>query len=123
MHGVIILYGMCGMDLNATVLMVCQPSTHKVIDHVMLNTARAVTRYVWDWINSFMKFHKSGNIDDGKYKTAEEAKFKMDIIEGEGWLEWMMEAFNATSLEELAVIKITTNGKGKLMIFSKAIIF
>ena len=104
MHGVIIL---CGIGLNATVLMVCQPSTHQVIDHVMLDPSRARSniKFVWGWLNSFMKFYKSANIDDGKYKTAEEAKFKKDIIEGQGWPEWMVEAFNATSLEELAVIK------------------
>ncbi|KES12711.1 hypothetical protein GASC598B02_000140, partial [Gilliamella apicola SCGC AB-598-B02] len=39
------------------------------------------------------------------------AKFKQDMIEGEGWPEWMVEAFNATSLEELAVIKQKYNIK------------
>ena len=104
MHGVIIH---SGIGLVTTVLMECQPGTHKVIDHVMLDPVRDSTRikFVWGWINSFMKFYKSANIDDGKYKTAEEAKFKKDIIEGQGWPEWMVEAFNATSLEELAVIK------------------
>ena len=104
MHGVIIL---CGMGLNTTVLMVCKPGTHQVIDHVMLDPSRASSniKFVWGWLNSFMKFYESANIDGGKYKTAEEAKFKKDIIEGQGWPEWMVEAFNATSLEELAVIK------------------
>ena len=104
MHGVIIH---SGIGLVTTVLMECQPGTHKVIDHVMLDPVRDSTRikFVWGWINSFMKFYESANIDGGKYKTAEEAKFKKDIIEGEGWPEWMVEAFNATSLEELAVIK------------------
>ena len=89
--------------------MVCQPGTHQVIDHVILESGIAdrslVVRFLWGWLNSFMKFYESANIDDGKYKTAEEVKFKKDIIEGEGWPEWMVEAFNATSLEELAVIK------------------
>ncbi|KES13136.1 hypothetical protein GASC598B02_000830, partial [Gilliamella apicola SCGC AB-598-B02] len=48
---------------------------------------------------------------DGEYKTDEEAKFKEDMIEGEGWPEWMVEAFNATSLEELATIKHKYNIK------------
>ena len=104
MHGVIVYNGAC---LFATVLMVCQPGTYQVIDHVMLDPVRdSISRkFVWGRLNSFMKFYESANIDDGKYKTAEEAKFKKDMIEGDGWPEWMVEAFNATSLEELAVIK------------------
>ena len=66
---------------------------------------------IWNWVNSFMVFYKSIDIDSGKYKTDEEAKFKTDIIDGEGWPEWMVEAFNATSLEELAAIKQKYNIK------------
>ena len=108
MHGVIIHNG-SRHPLSTSVLMVCQPGTHQVIDHVILESGIAdrslVVRFLWGWLNSFMEFYKSANIDGGKYKTAEEAKFKKDIIEGQGWPEWMVEAFNATSLEELAVIK------------------
>ncbi|OTQ56245.1 DUF6708 domain-containing protein [Gilliamella sp. A7] len=104
MHGVIVYNG---ARLFATVLMVCQPGTYQVIDHVMLDPVRDSIgrKFIWGWLNGFMKFYESANIDDGKYKTAEEAKFKKDMIEGDGWPEWMVEAFNATSLEELAVIK------------------
>ena len=104
MHGVIVYNG---ARLFATVLMVCQPGTYQVIDHVMLDPLRTSIgrKFIWGWLNGFMKFYESANIDDGKYKTAEEAKFKKDMIEGQGWPEWMVEAFNATSLEELAVIK------------------
>ena len=112
MHGVII-HNFSRNALTSTVLMVCQPGTHQVIDHVMLDPARAATgrMFVWGWINSFMVNYKSANIDDGEYKTDEEGKFKTDIIEGEGWPEWMVEAFNATSLEELAAIKHKYNIK------------
>ncbi|MBI0058891.1 DUF6708 domain-containing protein [Gilliamella sp. B14384G12] len=112
MHGVII-HNFSRNALTSTVLMVCQPGTHQVIDHVMLDPARAGTgsTFVWEWINSFMVNYKSANIDDGEYKTDEEGKFKTDIIEGEGWPEWMVEAFNATSLEELAAIKHKYNIK------------
>ena len=104
MHGVIVHNG---PYFVATVLMVCQPGTYQVIDHVMLDPLRTSIgrKFIWGWLNGFMKFYESANIDDGKYKTAEEAKFKKDMIEGQGWPEWMVEAFNATSLEELAVIK------------------
>ena len=112
MHGVII-HNFSRNALTSTVLMVCQPGTHQVIDHVMLDPAQpgAGSFHVWCWINSFMVNYKSADIDDGEYKTDEEAKFKTDIIEGEGWPEWMVEAFNATSLEELAAIKQKYNIK------------
>ena len=112
MHGVII-HNFSRNALTSTVLMVCQPGTHQVIDHVMLDPARPATgrMFVWGWINSFMVNYESADIDDGEYKTDEEAKFKQDIIEGEGWPEWMVEAFNATSLEELAAIKQKYNIK------------
>ena len=112
MHGVII-HNFSRNALTSTVLMVCQPGTHQVIDHVMLDPARAATgrMFVWGWINSFMVNYESADIDDGEYKTDEEAKFKQDMIEGEGWPEWMVEAFNATSLEELATIKHKYNIK------------
>ena len=112
MHGVII-HNFSRNALTSTVLMVCQPGTNQVIDHVMLDPARAATgrMFVWGWINSFMVNYESADIDDGEYKTDEEAKFKQDMIEGEGWPEWMVEAFNATSLEELAAIKHKYNIK------------
>ena len=112
MHGVII-HNFSRNALTSTVLMVCQPGTNQVIDHVMLDPIRAATgrMFVWGWINSFMVNYESANIDDGEYKTDEEAKFKQDMIEGEGWPEWMVEAFNATSLEELAAIKQKYNIK------------
>ena len=112
MHGVII-HNFSRNALSSTVLMVCQPGTHQVIDHVMLDPAQpgAGSLHVWCWINSFMVNYKSADIDDGEYKTDEEAKFKADIIEGEGWPEWMVEAFNATSLEELVAIKYKYNIK------------
>ncbi|MFQ1056142.1 DUF6708 domain-containing protein [Gilliamella apicola] len=112
MHGVII-HNFSRNALTSTVLMVCQPGTHQVIDHVMLDPAQpgAGSLHVWCWINSFMVNYESADIDDGEYKTDEEAKFKEDMIEGEGWPEWMVEAFNATSLEVLSTIKQKYNIK------------
>ncbi|OCG55058.1 hypothetical protein A9G36_06905 [Gilliamella sp. Choc6-1] len=106
LHGVII-HNMSRNALSSTVLMVCQPGTHQVIDHIMLDPARAGagSTFVWGWINSFMVHYKSANIDDGEYKSDQEAEFKAHRIEGQGWPEWMVEAFNATSQEELAEIK------------------
>ncbi|OCG22424.1 MULTISPECIES: DUF6708 domain-containing protein [unclassified Gilliamella] len=106
LHGVII-HNMSRNALTSTVLMVCQPGTHQVIDHIMLDPARAGagSTFVWGWINSFMVHYKSANIDDGEYRSDQEAEFKAHRIDGQGWPEWMVEAFNATSLEELAEIK------------------
>jgi hypothetical protein len=106
LHGVII-HNMSRNALSSTVLMVCQPDTHQVIDHIMLDPARAGagSTFVWGWINSFMFFCDVANIDDGEYKSDQEAEFKAHRIDGQGWPEWMVEAFNATSLEELAEIK------------------
>jgi hypothetical protein len=106
LHGVII-HNMSRNALSSTVLMVCQPGTHQVIDHIMLDPMRAGagSTFVWGWINSFMFFCDVANIDDGEYKSDQEAEFKAHRIEGQGWPEWMVEAFNATSQEELAEIK------------------
>ena len=106
MHGVV-NHNLLRSVAPATLLMVCQSGTNQVIDHVMLDPQNAASGriLIWNWVNSFMVFYKSVDIDSGKYKTDEEAKFKTDIIDGEGWSKWMVEAFNATSLEELAVIK------------------
>jgi hypothetical protein len=106
LHGVII-HNMSRNALSSTVLMVCQPGTHQVIDHIMLDPARAGagSTFVWGWINSFMVYYKSANINDGEYRSDQEAEFKAHRIDGQGWPEWMVEAFNATSLEELAKIK------------------
>jgi hypothetical protein len=106
LHGVII-HNMSRNALSSTVLMVCQPGTHQVIDHIMLDPARAGagSTFVWGWINSFMVYYKSANINDGEYRSDQEAEFKAHRIDGQGWPEWMVEAFNATSLEELAEIK------------------
>ena len=106
MHGVVINNFFRNI-VTATLLMVCQSGINQVIDHVMLDPQNAASGriLIWNWVNSFMVFYKSIDIDSGKYKTDEEAKFKTDMIDGEGWPEWMVEAFNATSLEELAVIK------------------
>ncbi|WP_085248271.1 DUF6708 domain-containing protein [Gilliamella mensalis] len=106
LHGVII-HNMSRNALTSTVLMVCKPGTHQVIDHIMLDPIRAGagSTFVWGWINSFMVYYKSANIDDGEYKSDQEAEFKAHRIDGQGWPEWMVEAFNATSLEALAEIK------------------
>ncbi|MFQ0997753.1 DUF6708 domain-containing protein [Gilliamella sp. CG25] len=103
----VVVHNFSRNSLNSTILMVCKPHTHKTIDHILLDPLRAgVGSYlVWGWVNNFMCFDELIDLNEGKYKTDEELQFKKEIIEGQGWPDWMVEAFNATTHDELANIK------------------
>ncbi|OCG15942.1 hypothetical protein A9G24_00930 [Gilliamella sp. App6-5] len=103
----VVVHNFSRYSLNTTILMVCKPHTHKTIDHILLDPLRAgIGSYlVWGWVNNFMCANKLAGLNDGKYKWEQETQFKEKIIKGQGWPEWMVEAFNATSQEELAEIK------------------
>uniref|UniRef100_UPI001428A3EB DUF6708 domain-containing protein n=1 Tax=Gilliamella bombi TaxID=1908521 RepID=UPI001428A3EB len=103
----VVVHNFSRYSLNTTILMVCKPHTHKTIDHILLDPLRGgIGSYlVWGWVNNFMCANKLAGLNDGKYKWEQETQFKEKIIKGQGWPEWMVEAFNATSLEELAEIK------------------
>ena len=60
---------------------------------------------VWGWVNNFMCANDLISLNDGKYKWEQETQFKQEIIEGQGWPDWMVEAFNATTHDELTKIK------------------
>ena len=94
-------------SLVSIILMVCKPHSHKTIDHIMLDPARnGIGSYlVWGWVNNFMCANDLISLNDGIYKWEQETQFKKDIIKGQGWPDWMVEAFNATSQKELADIK------------------
>ena len=106
LHGVVV-HNFSTYSLNTTILMVCEPGTHKTIDHVLLDPLRyGIGSYqVWGWVNNFMCFNDLISLNDGKYTWEQETPFKKDIIQGQGWPEWMVEAFNALSPEHLAEIK------------------
>ena len=106
LHGVVV-HNFSTYSLNTTILMVCEPGTYKTIDHVLLDPLRyGVGSYlVWGWVNNFMCFNDLISLNDGKYSWEQETPFKKDIIQGQGWPEWMVEAFNALSPEHLAEIK------------------
>ena len=106
LHGVVV-HNYSRYSLNSTILMVCKPNTNKTIDHIMLDPLRnGIGSYlVWGWVNNFMCANDLISLNDGKYKWEQETQFKKEIIEGQGWPEWMVEAFNATTHEELADIK------------------
>jgi hypothetical protein len=103
----VVVHNFSRYSLNTTILMVCKPNTHKTIDHILLDPLRAGigSYFVWGWVNNFMCANKLAGLNDGKYKWEQETQFKDKIIKGQGWPEWMVEAFNATSQEELAEIK------------------
>ncbi|OCG21131.1 hypothetical protein A9G11_09355 [Gilliamella sp. wkB108] len=103
----VVVHNFSNYSLNTTILMVCKPHTHKTIDHILLDPARVgVGSYmVWGWVNNFMCCNDLINLNAGKYKSEQEIQFKKEIIKGQGWPEWMVEAFNATSQSELAEIK------------------
>ena len=103
----VVVHNFSRNSLVTIILMVCKPHTHKTIDHILLDPLRAgVGSYlVWGWVNNFMCFDDLIDLNEGKYKTDEELQFKQEIIEGQGWPEWMVEAFNATTHDELADIK------------------
>ncbi|MCX8616812.1 hypothetical protein J3U42_00195 [Gilliamella sp. B2923] len=106
LHGVVV-HNFSRYSLNSTILMVCKPNTHKTIDHIMLDPLRnGIGSYqVWGWVNNFMCANDLISFNDGKYKWEQETQFKKEIIKGQGWPEWMVEAFNASTLDELAEIK------------------
>ncbi|WP_294833134.1 DUF6708 domain-containing protein [uncultured Gilliamella sp.] len=106
LHGVVV-HNFSRYSLNSTILMVCKPNTHKTIDHIMLDPIRnGIGSYlVWGWVNNFMCANDLISLNDGKYKWEQETQFKKEIIKGQGWPEWMVEAFNASTLDELAEIK------------------
>ncbi|OCG15939.1 hypothetical protein A9G24_00915 [Gilliamella sp. App6-5] len=103
----VVVHNFSRYSLNTTILMVCKPNTHKTIDHILLDPLRVgIGSYlVWGWVNNFMCANKLAGLNDGKYKWEQETQFKDNIIKGQGWPEWMVEAFNATSQAELAEIK------------------
>jgi hypothetical protein len=103
----VVVHNFSRSSLNTTILMVCKPHSHKTIDHILLDPLRGgIGSYlVWGWVNNFMCANKLAGLNDGKYKWEQETQFKDKIIKGQGWPEWMVEAFNATSQEELAEIK------------------
>ena len=106
LHGVVV-HNFSTYSLNTTILMVCEPGTHKTIDHVLLDPQRnGIGSYqVWGWVNNFMCFNDLISLNDGKYTWEQETPFKKDIIQDQGWPEWMVEAFNALSPEHLTEIK------------------
>ncbi|OCG20524.1 DUF6708 domain-containing protein [Gilliamella sp. App4-10] len=103
----VVVHNFSRYSLNTTILMVCKPNIHKTIDHILLDPLRGGigSYFVWGWVNNFMCANKLAGLNDGKYKWEQETQFKDNIIKGQGWPEWMVEAFNATSQAELAEIK------------------
>lgn len=107
------LHNFSRYSLVTIILMVCKPNTDETIDHILLDPLRnGIGSYlVWGWVNNFMCANDLISLNDGIYKWEQETQFKKDIIKGQGWPDWMVEAFNATSQKELADIKQKYNVK------------
>ncbi|WP_392562129.1 hypothetical protein RHO12_01165 [Orbus sturtevantii] len=106
LHGIVV-HNYSRNALTTTIMMVCKPGTHQTIDHIMLDPARSGigSNLVWGWVNNFMVYFHLANLNDGRYLTTQEDKFNRNYIKGQGWPQWMQDAFNARSLDELAQIK------------------
>ncbi|WP_392562133.1 hypothetical protein RHO12_01185 [Orbus sturtevantii] len=106
LHGIVV-HNYSRNALTTTIMMVCKPGTHQTIDHIMLDPARSGigSTFVWAWINSFISYSSSVNLNNGRYLTTQEDKFTRNYIKGQGWPQWMQDAFNARSLDELTQIK------------------
>ena len=106
LHGVAI-HNYSPYSLVSDILMVCKPGTNQTIDHIMFDPARngVGSHLIWGWVNNYMIFDKLADPSRSIYPTDQEDKFKQEIINGQGWPEWMIEAFNATTQDELADIK------------------
>ncbi|WP_430876416.1 DUF6708 domain-containing protein [Gilliamella sp. G0441] len=106
LHGVAI-HNYSPYSLVSDILMVCKPGTNQTIDHIMFDPARkgVGSHLIWGWVNNYMIFDKLADPSRSIYPTDQEDKFKQKIIKGQGWPKWMIEAFNATTQDELANIK------------------
>ncbi|WP_392562135.1 hypothetical protein RHO12_01195 [Orbus sturtevantii] len=106
LHGIVV-HNYSRNALTTTIMMVCKPGTHQTIDHIMLDPARSGigSNLVWGWVNNFMVYFHLAKLNDGRYLTTQEDKFTRNYIKGQGWPQWMLEAFNARSLDELTQIK------------------
>ena len=106
LHGVAI-HNYSSYSLVSDILMVCKPGTNQTIDHIMFDPARkgVGSHLIWGWVNNYMIFDKLADPSRSIYPTDQEDKFKQKIIKGQGWPKWMIEAFNATTQDELTDIK------------------
>ena len=106
LHGVAI-HNYSPYSLVSDILMVCKPGTNQTIDHIMFDPARngVGSHLIWGWVNNYMIFDKLADPSRSIYPTDQEDKFKQKIIKGQGWPKWMIEAFNATTQDELTNIK------------------
>ena len=106
LHGVAI-HNYSPYSLVSDILMVCKPGTNQTIDHIMFDPIRngVGSHLIWGWVNNYMIFDKLADPSRSIYPTDQEDKFKQKIINGQGWPKWMIEAFNATTQDELADIK------------------
>ncbi|WP_392561775.1 hypothetical protein RHO12_11720 [Orbus sturtevantii] len=109
LHGVAIS-NYSKVSKNTIMLMACKPGTYEVERHIILDHGRSglLNLSRWGWINNYLvnydlyDEHGEGKLLNLAYYEQQTADADLTVY---GWPQWMLEAFNARSLEELAQIK------------------
>ncbi|WP_392561771.1 hypothetical protein RHO12_11700 [Orbus sturtevantii] len=109
LHGVAIS-NYSKVSKNTIMLMVCKPGTYEVERHIILDHGRSglLNLSRWGWINNYLvdydlyDEHGEGKLVNLAYYEQQTADADLTVY---GWPQWMLEAFNANSLEELTQIK------------------
>ncbi|WP_392551726.1 hypothetical protein RHO14_09620 [Orbus wheelerorum] len=109
LHGVAIS-NYSKVSKNTIMLMACKPGTYDVERSIIFDLGRpgllALPR--WGWVNNYMIDFDLKD-DQGNSVLLHLADYTEQTADADltvyGWPEWMLDAFNASSLDELAQIK------------------
>jgi len=109
LHGVAIS-NYSKVSKNTIMLMACKPGTYEVERHIILDHGRSglLNLSRWGWINNYLVDYDlydeqgEGKLLNLAYHEQQTADADLTVY---GWPEWMLDAFNASSLDELAQIK------------------
>ncbi|WP_392551728.1 hypothetical protein RHO14_09630 [Orbus wheelerorum] len=109
LHGVAIS-NYSKVSKNTIMLMACKPGTYDVERHIILDHGRSglLNLSRWGWINNYLVDYDLYD-EQGEGKLLNLAYYEQQTADADltvyGWPEWMLDAFNASSLDELAQIK------------------
>ncbi|WP_392561772.1 hypothetical protein RHO12_11705 [Orbus sturtevantii] len=109
LHGVAIS-NYSKVSKNTIMLMACKPGTYEVERHIILDHGRSglLNLSRWGWINNYLvdydlyDEHGEGKLVNLAYYEQQTADADLTVY---SWPQWMLEAFNANSLDELTQIK------------------
>ncbi|WP_392551725.1 hypothetical protein RHO14_09615 [Orbus wheelerorum] len=109
LHGVAIS-NYSKVSKNTIMLMACKPGTYDVERHIILDHGRSglLNLSRWGWINNYLVDYDLYD-EQGEGKLLNLAYYEQQTADADltvyGWPEWMLDAFKASSLDELAQIK------------------